>query len=131
MFKLRGSLASIVNTPHHIKCISLNNQQRMTQPTLIYLPPNEYIEGLRYYLFTGNLDRCMESCNTHNDLSNNVCVPNEISTKHISCEFKCKFDGRKCNSNQKWNNDKCQRECKNPKEHNVKKLCLESYHIEL
>ena len=24
-------------------------------------------------------------------------------TKHISCECKCKFDGRKCNSNQKWN----------------------------
>ena len=26
--------------------------------------------------------------------------------KHISCECKCKFDGRKSNSNQKWNNDK-------------------------
>ena len=25
--------------------------------------------------------------------------------KHISCKCKCKFDGRKCNSNQKWNND--------------------------
>ena len=23
---------------------------------------------------------------------------------YISCEWKCKFDGRKCNSNQKWNN---------------------------
>ena len=52
-----------------------------------------------------------------NDLSNNVCVPNKTEdlnlsvfniitginqlktlTKHISCE--CKFDGRKCNSNQ-------------------------------
>ena len=31
-------------------------------------------------------------------------------TKHVSCE--CKFDGRKCNSNQKWNNDRCQCECK-------------------
>ena len=31
-------------------------------------------------------------------------------TKHISCECKneinCKFDGRKCNSDQLWNNDK-------------------------
>ena len=27
-------------------------------------------------------------------------------TKDISCECKCKFDGRKCNSNQWWNNDK-------------------------
>ena len=36
----------------------------------------------------------------------------EALTKHISCECRCKFDGRKCNSNQKWNNDKCQCECK-------------------
>ena len=28
-------------------------------------------------------------------------------TKHISCECKCKFDSRKCNSDQWWNNDKC------------------------
>ena len=34
-------------------------------------------------------------------------------TKHISCVCKCKFDGRKFNSNQKWYNDKCRCECKN------------------
>ena len=28
----------------------------------------------------------------------------------MSCE--CKFDRRKCNSNQNWNNDKCRCECK-------------------
>ena len=28
-------------------------------------------------------------------------------TKHILCECKCKFDGKKCNSDQLWNNDKC------------------------
>ena len=28
-------------------------------------------------------------------------------TKHISCKCKCKFDGRICNSDQCWNNDKC------------------------
>ena len=32
--------------------------------------------------------------------------------KHISCECKCKFDSRKCNLTQKWNNDKCRWECK-------------------
>ena len=36
-------------------------------------------------------------------------------TKHMSCECKCQFDGRKYNSNQKWNNDKCLSECKNAK----------------
>ena len=42
---------------------------------------------------------------------------NELKTltKHISCKCKCKFDGRKCNSNQKWNNNNCRCECKNQK----------------
>ena len=39
--------------------------------------------------------------------------------KHISCECKCKFDGRKYNSSQKSNNDKCHCECKNPGKHFV------------
>ena len=30
----------------------------------------------------------------------------ESLTKHISCKCECKFDSIKCNSNQKWNNDK-------------------------
>ena len=45
----------------------------------------------------------------------------KILTRHISCKCKCKFDGIKCISNQKWNNDKCWCDCKNPKEHNVSK----------
>ena len=28
-------------------------------------------------------------------------------TTHISCKSKYKLYGRKCNSNQKWNSDKC------------------------
>ena len=28
-------------------------------------------------------------------------------TKHISCKCECTFVGKKCNPNQKWNNDKC------------------------
>ena len=36
----------------------------------------------------------------------------KILTKHIRGECKCKFHGRKCNINQKWNNDKCRCECK-------------------
>ena len=40
-------------------------------------------------------------------------------TKNISCKCKCKSDGIKCDSNQKWNNDKCQCECKDLKGHHV------------
>ena len=40
-------------------------------------------------------------------------------TEHISYKCECRFDDRKCNLNQKWNNDKCWCEYKNPKEHQV------------
>ena len=84
------------------------------------------------------------SCNTLNDLSDKVCVTNKpedlnlnvfnmiagineskILTKHVSCEWKCDFDGRKCNSNQKWNNNKYWCQGKNPKEH----LVCKKYHF--
>ena len=65
------------------------------------------------------LDKCVGSCNTLNDLSKKICVPNntedwnlsvfnkltEINESktlknHISCQCKCKVVGTKCNSNQ-------------------------------
>ena len=80
---------------------------------LINLDPNEYSQELHYYPFTAKLRRCNGSCNTLNDLSNKVCVPNKTEdlnlnlfnmitgineskplTKHISCKFICKFDGK-------------------------------------
>ena len=32
--------------------------------------------------------------------------------KYFSCDYKCKFNNRKCNSNQKWNNETYQCEWK-------------------
>ena len=138
LLSFSGLLASIVNTPEHTKCLSLKNQQCMTQRTLVNLHPNEYVEWLRYYPLAVNLDRCMGSCNNLNDRFNRTCVPNKTDdlnlsafdmvtarsesttlTRHIPCKCKCKFDGRKCNSNQKWNNNKCRCEWKNPKRHNA------------
>ena len=45
-------------------------------------------------------------------------------TKHVSYKFECKFDGSKCNLNEKWNNDKCRCLCKNLKDHRV---CTKDY----
>ena len=83
---------------------------------------------------------CVGSCNTINDLSNKVCIPNKtedlnlsvfnmikgkheskILTKHISCECKCKFDGTECNSNKWWNNNKCRCEFKK------RQICEQDY----
>ena len=40
--------------------------------------------------------------------------PNEYSRElhYYPLAVKCKTDGRKCNSNHKWNNNKCRCECK-------------------
>ena len=91
----------------------------MIQLTLINLDQNEYRGEFHYHPFAFNLDRCVGSCNTLNDLSNKVFVPNKTEdlnlslfnmitginesktlTKHISWESKCKFDRRKCYSDQ-------------------------------
>ena len=114
-----GLLTDIVSASNHAKCVSLSNQKCMTQPTLINLHPNEYSQEFHYYPFAVKLDRSLGSSNTLNDLSNDVCVPNKTEdlnlsvfnmipginepkalTKYISCECKCRFDGRKYNSDQ-------------------------------
>ena len=105
--------ASIVNASNHKKCVSLSNQKCEIQPTLIHLHSNEYSQEFHYYPFSVKLDRYVGSCKFLNDLSNKVCIPNKTEdlnlsvfnmitgineskplTKHISCECKCKFDGK-------------------------------------
>ena len=72
-----GLLISLAN--RYAKCVSLSNQKCMIQPTLINLHPNEYSQEFHYYPFTVKLDKCVGSCNTLNDLSNKVCVPNKTA----------------------------------------------------
>ena len=98
----------------------------------------QYNQELHYYPFVVKLDKCVGSCNTLNDLFNRVCVPSKtedfnihvfnmitgnteskILTRYISCECKCRFDGKKCNSDQWWNNDKCL--CESKKRHACEK----------
>ena len=112
---LIGLLTGLVNASYYAKCESLSNQEDMTQTTLISLHCNEYSQELLYYPFAVKLDRFVGSCNTLNDLSNKVCVPNKTGdlnlsvfnmitginesktlTEHVSYKCRYKFDGRKC-----------------------------------
>ena len=89
----------------------LSNQKCIIQPTVINPNHNEYSQELHYYATAVKLDRCVGNCNTLNDFSNKVCVPNKTVdlnlsvfnmitginesktlTKHISCDCKCRFD---------------------------------------
>ena len=106
-----------------------NYQKWITHLTLINLHPNEYSQEFYYYPFAVKLDGCVGRCNTLNYLSNQGCVPRldlnlsvlnmitEINesktlTKHLLCKYKCRFHGRKCNSDQWWNENNCWYECK-------------------
>ena len=72
-----GLLTGLVNKSNHTKCVSLSIQKCMIQLTLIDLHSNECSQELHYYPFVVKLDRCVRSCNTLNDLSDKVCVPNK------------------------------------------------------
>ena len=76
-------LTNLVYVSSHAKCISLSNQNCEIQPTLINLHPNEYSQELHYYSFAVKLYRFFGSCNTLNDLSNTVCVPNQTGDLNI------------------------------------------------
>ena len=79
-----GLLTGLVNRSNHKKCVLSNNQKYMTQPSLINLHPNEYNQELHCYPFLVKLDGCIGSCNTINDLSNKVCLPNKTEDLNLS-----------------------------------------------
>ena len=99
----------------------------MTQPTFISL--HQYSQAFPYNAFAIKQDRCVGGFNTLNELSNKVCVPQKTEDLDLSvlniitginesktltkqiCECKCRFDRRKCNSDQWWNHDKSWSEC--------------------
>ena len=104
---------------------------------------------LKYYPFMINLDKYSVSYNSDDDSSTKICVPSKtkdvdvkvfnmttnrnkakIMVKHISCDYKCKFSSTSCNSNQNWNNETCQCDCKNDRT-SKKKIYLESCHMYL
>ena len=77
-------LTGLVHASNHTKCSSLSNQKCANQSTLINLDPNEYNQESHYYPFAIKLDRCVGSCNTLNDLSNKVCIPNKTEDLNLT-----------------------------------------------
>ena len=78
-----GLLTDVVSASNHTKCVSLSNQKCGIELALINLHQNEYIQELHYYPFPFKLDRCVWSCNTINDLSNKVYVPNKTEDLNL------------------------------------------------
>ena len=113
LLSFSSSLARLAKVFDQTKCVSLNNEPYMVGPTLIDLN----LVALEYYPFMFSVDKCSGSCNSANDLSTKKCVASktkDINVKAFNIITRMnKYNSITCNSNQKWNNDKCQCECKN------------------
>ena len=94
------------------------------------------LDELHYYPFITSMNRCDGSCNTMENFLGRIYIFNKIEgvnlkifnvikgmneskalAKRISCQCRCKFDGKKYNSRWKWNNVNCQCKCKMPIRH--------------
>ena len=56
----------------------------MIEPTLINLHPNEYSQEFHCYPFAVKLDGFAGGCNTLNNSSNRVCVPNKTEDLNLN-----------------------------------------------
>ena len=56
----------------------------MARPTLIDVNPDKCKQGLHYYPFIINLDRCNGSCNTLDDTCSRICVPNKRENVNLN-----------------------------------------------
>ena len=79
-----GLLIKLINASNHKKCISLSNQKYEIQSNVINIYPKDCSQELHYYPFSVKLDRYFGSCNTLNDLSNKICIPNETEDLNLS-----------------------------------------------
>ena len=108
-------------------CVSINNQEWKIRTEIINLNTNEPL----FYPYSIKINRCKGSCNTITDPYAKTCVPDQIKdtnvkvfnlmrrtneTRHIkwhrTCKCRCRLDASICNNKQRWNDDKCRRECK-------------------
>ena len=124
-------------------CPYVIKNARLNLLLLIYILINA-VQNYAIILFSVRLDRYVRTCESLNDLSYEVFIPNKTEdlsqsvvtmftginesktlAKHLSFECKCKFHGRKDNSNHWWNKDKCRCECK------THQLCEKSCYTKL
>ena len=110
-----------------LSCISMNNQEFKVRPEIINVNSNEPV----FSPFSTKTSKCGGSCNNISDPYVKMCVPDAVKnlnvkvfnlmsrtneTRHIkwnkTCKCKCRLDASVCNNKQRWNDDKCQCECK-------------------
>ena len=110
-----------------VKCVSMNSQECKLRPEKINTNSNE----LLVYAHSVKISKCSASCSNINDPQAKLCAPDVVNninikvfnlrprtneTRYIewyeTCKWKYRLDGSVCNKEQRYNEDKCRRECK-------------------
>ena len=110
-----------------LKCVSMKNEECKIRLDII----NVNLDETAFYPFSIKVNKCSGSCNNINDPCAKFCVPDIVKninvkvfnlmsrineTRHITwhetCKCICRLRASVCNNRQRWNEDKCRRECK-------------------
>ena len=121
------SLFGIIKTKA-LECVSVVNQKCMPRPKI--LDVNEGVGEALFYLYNVKLNKCSGSCNTLDNSTEKLCVPNVIKglnmkvynfltilneTRnvlwHESCKCVCKLNSSICNNKRIWNSNACRCDC--------------------
>ena len=121
------SFFSIIKTKA-LECVSVVNQKCMPRPKV--LDVNEGVGEALFYLYNVQVNKCNGSCDTLDNPTSKICVPNVIKginmqvynflmrlneTRnvlwHESCKCVCKLNLSVCNNKQIWNSDTCSCNC--------------------
>ena len=109
-----------------LQCVSMNNECKI-RSEIINVNTNEPM----FYPYSITMNKRKSSCNTINDSYAKLRVPDTIKNINIkvcnlmsrtnekrniewhkTCKCKCRLDASVCNNKQRWDEDKCRRECK-------------------
>ena len=111
-----------------LECVSVVNQKCMPRPKI--LDVNEGVGEALFYPYNVQVNKCSGSCNTLDNLTEKLCVPNVIKGLNIkvhnfltmlnetrnvlwheSCKCVCKLNSSVCNNKQIWNSNTCRCDC--------------------
>ena len=73
-----------LSRPLATKCVSLDNPPCIARPILIDFNSSELCQGLSHYPCAITLDGFHASCNTLNNFSDMICVPNKTENVNLS-----------------------------------------------
>ena len=127
LINLTISLFSILRV-RALECVSVVNQKCMPRPKI--LDVNEGVGETLFYPYNVLVNKCCGSCNTFDNPTTKLCVPNVIKRVnmqvynflmrvnetrnvlwHESCKCVCKLNSSVCNNKQIWNDDTCRCDC--------------------